>query len=648
MSLRFLIILILLLFTLPGVAQKRRDWDSRTVERYRKMKNKKSRKLSKQMSNFQGRSYAFELSPGFASLDVGSYQGDFEMRRPNNIFSRKPGIKVGSYRGTDLPYPKPSANISSFYTGDVLRRVRDNPKIKVGAYRGNDMPYARPGPSYTSFFSGDLSVSSRSKPKIKVGTYKGDDMPYPQPGPSFTSFYGGDLTISVRKKPKIKVGAYRGTDMPYAQPAPSYSSFYSGDLAIRKNTKPNIKVGLYKGNDLPVGSSGPSAGTLFEGSMSPKPTLFAPVGYAITGMVNSPNYRQQNRKRTPNNAPNPLIGAYKGNFFSWAFSNTTPSPGSTYTGNLSLQKPTQNKVGNAITSPRRTSWYETQPDRRKVPNNSPNPLIGAYSGSFYPRTFPKSGKSQGTTFSGKTSTRKSYQPYIGNAITSPTKLSWYDRQPTRKKLPKNAPNPLISTYSGSFYWWAFPYPSRPNETTHQGNIRKRSGTSTFYRKNSDRNNLFSFSSGFNLAARKPGNAPNPFIGTYTGTISTRNIRTDGQPGGTQYKGELKRSPERRYAPMEGQYTERYISINLGLNLFPGPEIGEFTGNRSSRINARGDLHPSFRYSNAKNQSEVKQNITKFFSNSMNWLFKNSDQPPVVKRNVRKPRYDKREAEIWYD
>lgn len=77
------------------------------------------------------------------------------------------------------------------------------------------------------------------------------------------------------------------------------------------------------------------------------------------------------------------------------------------------------------------------------------------------------------------------------------------------------------------------------------------------------------------------------------------------------------------------------------------EIHQFNG--MLRIREPGkDMHPSVSYlkSKTKNSYEQKEKYRQWKLKWHHW-FKNKDQPKHLKTKSRKPRYDKKESEIWY-
>jgi hypothetical protein len=79
-------------------------------------------------------------------------------------------------------------------------------------------------------------------------------------------------------------------------------------------------------------------------------------------------------------------------------------------------------------------------------------------------------------------------------------------------------------------------------------------------------------------------------------------------------------------------------------------IGDYQGNVKMKKQFERDAHPDGRYANSRNDNvkserTLMMNVKLMFSK----MFKrNANQPNVVKEPVRKPKYDKRERELWKD
>ena len=79
------------------------------------------------------------------------------------------------------------------------------------------------------------------------------------------------------------------------------------------------------------------------------------------------------------------------------------------------------------------------------------------------------------------------------------------------------------------------------------------------------------------------------------------------------------------------------------------EMNQFEGSIKIKKSREKDLHPSVSYleGRSKNSREQKEKLRK---RKVSWFRfrKNSDQPKSVKEKPEKPKYDSREAEIWYE
>ncbi len=250
-------------------------------------------------------------------------------------------------------------------------------------------------------------------------------------------------------------------------------------------------------------------------------------------------------------------------------------------------------------------------------------------GTFYGGNMPTKGffRSRGTLFQGDFSARSITAPSPGTFFTGRFNASYFPESGPhagsnyqgRKRIflqPPTNPNPLIGDYKGDFFAWAFPYPRQPDGAEYQGRSGKLFATSL---------SSITLDGLFNPAP----------VG-----VNQRSLKA-----GSEYQGRQKRAQERKYAPFETQYTDQYLSFNVGISA--GPKVDEFRGTyKSYRINTKGDLHPSYRYMKNQDEGEVEKGIARVWGSVMNWLF-NKGQPSVVRNRPDKEKYDKREAEIWY-
>jgi len=116
---------------------------------------------------------------------------------------------------------------------------------------------------------------------------------------------------------------------------------------------------------------------------------------------------------------------------------------------------------------------------------------------------------------------------------------------------------------------------------------------------------------------------------------------------------------RRYQRNFLQFIRFYFS-NIAFNLSGSPEkqlakknkaIAGYTGSRRYRRKDLGEKHPTSRFvgptsASTRKQKERRRERQLWFSRL--FLFDNQDQPKDFKKKIRKPRYDKKEHEIWND
>ncbi|MTI24497.1 hypothetical protein [Fulvivirga kasyanovii] len=79
------------------------------------------------------------------------------------------------------------------------------------------------------------------------------------------------------------------------------------------------------------------------------------------------------------------------------------------------------------------------------------------------------------------------------------------------------------------------------------------------------------------------------------------------------------------------------------------QAGNYQGNIKMRKKRVEDRHPDFKYLSSKSNGKAEKDKT--FSFKLLWakfFKKNENQPDNLKQKERKPRYDKREEDIWYD
>lgn len=79
------------------------------------------------------------------------------------------------------------------------------------------------------------------------------------------------------------------------------------------------------------------------------------------------------------------------------------------------------------------------------------------------------------------------------------------------------------------------------------------------------------------------------------------------------------------------------------------KAADYQGNIKMSKKSLADRHPSFKYSRNNNSSTVeKQKLFSFKLLFAKWFKKNEGQPDNVKQKERRPRFDKKERDIWYE
>jgi hypothetical protein len=117
---------------------------------------------------------------------------------------------------------------------------------------------------------------------------------------------------------------------------------------------------------------------------------------------------------------------------------------------------------------------------------------------------------------------------------------------------------------------------------------------------------------------------------------------------------LKASEYTRRMKLLWSYKHNPHSSKLALDVrYPGKAIArlkDFQGNERMKKNHNKNLHPDAQFAHSKNDN-VKHERTIFMNVKLTWakLFKkNGTQTRAVKEKIRKPRYDKKEKELWKD
>ncbi|MTI41786.1 hypothetical protein [Fulvivirga lutimaris] len=79
------------------------------------------------------------------------------------------------------------------------------------------------------------------------------------------------------------------------------------------------------------------------------------------------------------------------------------------------------------------------------------------------------------------------------------------------------------------------------------------------------------------------------------------------------------------------------------------KAADYQGNIKMSKKSMADRHPSYRYSRNNNSSTAeKQKLFSFKLLFAKWFKKNEGQPDNVKQKERRPRFDKKERDIWYE
>jgi len=115
--------------------------------------------------------------------------------------------------------------------------------------------------------------------------------------------------------------------------------------------------------------------------------------------------------------------------------------------------------------------------------------------------------------------------------------------------------------------------------------------------------------------------------------------------GNSYQGRARLTKSYRLNPHSNKQALKVI--------YPGrayARIGDYQGNMKMHKGYGGKLHPDAKFAHG-NENNVKSERTIFTNVKLFWsrIFKKNDnQPAAVKTKVRRPRYDKKESELWKD
>lgn len=115
--------------------------------------------------------------------------------------------------------------------------------------------------------------------------------------------------------------------------------------------------------------------------------------------------------------------------------------------------------------------------------------------------------------------------------------------------------------------------------------------------------------------------------------------------GNSYQGRARFTESYRLNPYSNKQALKVI--------YPGrayARIGDYQGNLKMRKGYGGKLHPDAKFAHG-HENNVKSERTIFTKVKLFWsknFKKNDNQPAAVKTKVRRPRYDKKEAELWKD
>lgn len=127
--------------------------------------------------------------------------------------------------------------------------------------------------------------------------------------------------------------------------------------------------------------------------------------------------------------------------------------------------------------------------------------------------------------------------------------------------------------------------------------------------------------------------------------SLRNIAPSKETAkGTAFEGRYK---------IKGSYARKPHAVKDALKGV-GPsraaiKAADYQGNIKMSKKSLADRHPSYRYSRNNNSSTVeKQKLFSFKMLFAKWFKKNEGQPDNIKQKERRPRFDKKERDIWYE
>ncbi|MEL7002931.1 MAG: hypothetical protein AAFN93_09390 [Bacteroidota bacterium] len=131
----------------------------------------------------------------------------------------------------------------------------------------------------------------------------------------------------------------------------------------------------------------------------------------------------------------------------------------------------------------------------------------------------------------------------------------------------------------------------------------------------------------------------------TGDESLKNIAPSGTTSQAyKFQGRFKLTSTYRKKPYAGKDALKGIGPSRAT-----VKASNYQGNIKMSRKRLEDRHPSFKYASGKKTSVQEKD--KFFSFKLLWakLFKkNEDQPDNLKEKNRRPRFDKREKDLWYD
>jgi hypothetical protein len=578
---------------------------------------------TQQATRYQGRFRPFELKPGYGNdRAIGNYKGRFRPYELNPGYSDNKAIS--NYKGRFRPFELNPGYSDDRRVSKWQGNIRSKRPIKGGGsisgrrWNNKGVPIGAKPPSEST----QMATQFR-------GRFRPFDL---QPG------YSDDRAIAK----------YKGRFRPF-ELNPGYSddrrmARWQGNIPGKKPLKGggSISGRIWNNKETPIGAKPPSQSTQMATQFRGRFRLFElKPGYSDDKAIANFKGRFRPFELNPGYSDDKAIANYKGRFRPFEL-----NPGysddrriAKYQGNIKSRRPL--KGGGSISG---TMW-----------NNDGNPLAKKY------------GPLEGSGFQGNMKTRRTVKG-AGGSISG--------------TLWNNDGNPLAKKYGpmeGSGY--------QGNMKT-RGAVKGAGGSISGTLWNNDGNPL----------AKKYG----PMEGSgFQGNVKGSQYKTPGQPEGTEYgraKSVIFITPRKakNYRPFVNVTGQAKPSQAEGTEygktrkfFFMSPKSGSLESRSLSKNNksedfnygrvqsvffitpskaknykgyvskdpkilelfsSRKQMHPSYSYTQgeSKNAKEEKEKIFKFKVWWAKIFGANGNQPENLKSREKKPRYDKRETELWYE